>query len=146
MRKKVVNVAIDGPAGAGKSAVSRAAAKALGYAYVDTGAFYRAIGVNALRKNVDAKNGAAVAGTLDGLKLEAVFENGEQRTFVNGEDVGDAIRTPEASMAASDVSAVPEVRAFLLDFQRKIAARNDCIIEGRDIGTVVLPEIGRAHV
>lgn len=140
MNDNIINVAIDGPAGAGKSTVSRAAAKAVGYIYVDTGALYRAVGVNALRKGIDTKDKPAVAATLADISVDLVFENGEQKVLLNGEDVSTEIRTPPASMAASDVSAVPEVRAFLFDLQRDIAARNNCIMDGRDIGTVVLPD------
>lgn len=139
MNNTVINVAIDGPGGAGKSTSARAAAKAMGYIYVDTGALYRAIGVNALRKNIDTKDKPAVAASLEGISVDLVFENGEQKVLLNGEDVSVEIRTPPASMAASDVSAVPEVRAFLFDLQRDIASRNSCIMDGRDIGTVVLP-------
>ena len=140
MNKKIINVAIDGPAGAGKSTVSRAAAEKLGFVYVDTGALYRAVGVNALRKNVDTRDKQAVAATLGDVKVDLVFEDGEQKVLLNGEDVSKEIRTPPASMAASDVSAVPEVRAFLFDLQRDIAKRTSCIMDGRDIGTVVLPD------
>ena len=136
----VINVAIDGPAGAGKSTISRAAAKAVGFIYVDTGALYRTVGVNALRNGIDTKDKLAVAATLGNISVDLVFENGEQKVLLNGEDVSDEIRTPPASMAASDVSAVPEVRAFLFDLQRDIAKRNNCIMDGRDIGTVVLPD------
>lgn len=136
----VINVAIDGPAGAGKSTISRAAAKAVGFIYVDTGALYRTVGVNALRNGVNTKDKLAVAATLGNISVDLVFENGEQKVLLNGEDVSDEIRTPPASMAASDVSAVPEVRAFLFDLQRDIAKRNNCIMDGRDIGTVVLPD------
>ncbi len=140
MSNSIINVAIDGPAGAGKSTVSRAAAKAMGYIYVDTGALYRAVGVNALRKGIDTKDKSAVAETLSEISVDLVFENGEQKVLLNGENVSEEIRTPPASMAASDVSAVPEVRAFLFDLQRDIAKRNNCIMDGRDIGTVVLPD------
>ncbi len=140
MANNINNVAIDGPAGAGNSTVSRAAAKAMGYIYVDTGALYRAVGVNALRKGIDTKDKPAVASTLSDITVDLVFENGEQKVLLNGEDVSVEIRTPPASMAASDVSAVPEVRAFLFDLQRDIAKRNNCIMDGRDIGTVVLPD------
>lgn len=140
MSNSIINVAIDGPAGAGKSTVSRAAAKAMGYIYVDTGALYRAVGVNALRKGIDTKDKPAVAATLSEISVDLVFENGEQKVLLNGENVSEEIRTPPASMAASDVSAVPEVRAFLFDLQRDIAKRNNCIMDGRDIGTVVLPD------
>ena len=140
MSNTVINVAIDGPGGAGKSTSARAAAKELGFIYVDTGALYRAIGVNALRNNIDTRDVFAVAASLDGISVDLVFENGEQKVLLNGEDVSTEIRTPPASMAASDVSAVPEVRAFLFDLQRDIASRNSCIMDGRDIGTVVLPD------
>lgn len=136
----VINVAIDGPAGAGKSTVARAAAKEIGFIYVDTGALYRAIGVNALRKGIDTKDKPAVAASLADISVDLVFEDGEQKVLLNGENVSVEIRTPPASMAASDVSAVPEVRAFLFDLQRDIAKRNSCIMDGRDIGTVVLPD------
>lgn len=140
MNNNVINVAIDGPAGAGKSTISRAAAKAVGFIYVDTGALYRTVGVNALRKGIDTKDKAAVAATLGDISVDLVFENGEQKVLLNGENVSEEIRTPPASMAASDVSAVPEVRAFLFDLQRDIAKRSNCIMDGRDIGTVVLPD------
>lgn len=136
----VINVAIDGPAGAGKSTVARAAAKEIGFIYVDTGALYRAVGVNALRKGIDTKDKPAVAASLSDISVDLVFENGEQKVLLNGENVSVEIRTPPASMAASDVSAVPEVRAFLFDLQRDIAKRNSCIMDGRDIGTVVIPD------
>lgn len=140
MNKTVINVAIDGPGGAGKSTCARGAAKELGYIYVDTGALYRAVGVNALRNGVDTKDKDAVAESIKGISVDLVFENGEQKVLLNGEDVSTEIRTPPASMAASDVSAVPAVRAFLFDLQRDIASRNNCIMDGRDIGTVVLPD------
>lgn len=140
MNNNVINVAIDGPAGAGKSTISRAAAKAVGFIYVDTGALYRTVGVYSLRKGIDTKDKPAVAATLGDISVDLVFENGEQKVLLNGEDVSAEIRTPPASMAASDVSAVPEVRAFLFDLQRDIAKRNNCIMDGRDIGTVVLPD------
>ncbi len=138
---KVINVAIDGPAGAGKSTISKAAASRLGYIYIDTGALYRTVGLNAVRMGVDVKDTAAVVSTLtDELKIELRFVDGEQRMFLNGEDVSNDIRTPEASMAASAVSAVPEVRAYLFDLQKNLAKNNNCIMDGRDIGTVVLPD------
>lgn len=133
------NVAIDGPAGAGKSSIARAAAKELGFIYVDTGALYRAVGVYGLRNGIDNKNADAVAGMLPSISVELKFQDGVQHVYLNGEDVSEEIRTPPASMAASDVSAVPAVRQFLFDLQRDIAAKNDCIMDGRDIGTVVLP-------
>ncbi len=135
----MINVAIDGPAGAGKSTIARTAAQALGYIYVDTGALYRAVGVYSLRRGFDTKNADTVAGTLSDICVELKFIGGVQHVFLNGEDVSEEIRTPEASMAASDVSAVPAVRQFLFDLQRNIAKQNACIMDGRDIGTVVLP-------
>ena len=135
-----VNIAIDGPAGAGKSSVSKLVAKELDYIYVDTGALYRAVGQYALNTGADTKNAAEVEATLPAIKVELKFLEGEQRVYLNGNDVSEAIRAPEASMAASDVSAVPAVRAFLFDLQRNIAAENNCVMDGRDIGTVVFPE------
>ena len=138
---KVINVAIDGPAGAGKSTISRKAAAELGYIYIDTGALYRTVGLNALRLGVDIQDDDAVIATLtDDLKVELKFIDGEQRMFLNNEDVSTAIRTPEASMAASRVSAVPKVRQYLFDLQKNLAKNNNCIMDGRDIGTVVLPD------
>ena len=133
-------VAIDGPAGAGKSTIARAAAKALGFIYVDTGALYRSIGLNALRNKIDIKDSVAVEASLNSLKVELAFDDqGSQVVLLNGEDVSSLIRTPEVSMAASAVSAVPAVRAFLLDLQRSMAKTQSVIMDGRDIGTVVLP-------
>lgn len=135
-----INVAIDGPGGSGKSTVARAAAKELGFIYVDTGALYRTVGVYALRKGIDTKDVQAVESTLKDITVELKFENGEQRVLLNGEDVSKEIRTPKTSMAASNVSAIPAVRNFLFDLQRDIAKVNNCIMDGRDIGTVVLPD------
>lgn len=138
---KVINVAIDGPAGAGKSTIARAASKELGYIYIDTGALYRTVGLNAVRLGVDIQNDDAVVSTLtDELCVELKFVDGEQKMFLGGEDVSTAIRTPEASMAASRVSAVPAVRKYLFDLQKNLAKSNNCIMDGRDIGTVVLPD------
>lgn len=134
-----VNIAIDGPAGAGKSSTAKLVAKKLGYIYVDTGALYRTVGLYSIRKGIDTKNAEKVIATLPDVKVELKFVDGAQHVFLNGEDVSEAIRTPEASMGASNVSAIPKVREFLFDLQRKIAAENDCIMDGRDIGTVVLP-------
>ncbi len=135
----MINIAIDGPAGAGKSTIARSLASSLGYIYVDTGALYRAVGVNAMRKGADTKNAEQVGATLSDADVTLRFVEGEQRVFLGEEDVSLAIRTPEASMAASNVSAIPAVREFLFDLQRDIAAKNNCIMDGRDIGTVVLP-------
>ena len=137
----IINVAIDGPAGAGKSTISRAAAKELGFIYIDTGALYRTVGLNALRKGADVNDPESVIATLtDDLKVELRFIDGEQRMFLNDEDVSDKIRTPEVSSAASVTSAVPEVRKYLFDLQKNLAKNNNCIMDGRDIGTVVLPD------
>lgn len=136
----VVNVAVDGPSGAGKSTISRASAKELGFIYVDTGALYRAVGVYALRNSIGTKDPENIEKALKDIKVELKFVDGVQHVFLNGEDVSTQIRTPEASMAASDVSAIPCVRAFLFDLQREIAKNNNCLMDGRDIGTVVLPD------
>lgn len=136
----MINIAIDGPAGAGKSTIARSLAAKLGYIYVDTGALYRAVGVNAMRAGMDTKNAEQVTSILDETKVSLRFVDGEQRVFLGDEDVSLAIRTPEASMAASNVSAIPAVREFLFDLQRNIAKENDCLMDGRDIGTVVLPD------
>lgn len=135
----MINVAIDGPAGAGKSTVARAAAKELGFIYVDTGALYRAVGVHCLRNNIVTTDAESVGAILDDITVELKFIDGVQHVFLNGDDVSTEIRLPEASMAASNVSAIPSVRAFLFDLQRDIAAKNKCLMDGRDIGTVVLP-------
>ena len=134
-----INVAIDGPAGAGKSTISKRAAKELGFIYVDTGALYRAVGLNAMRIGADINNPESIKESLNGISVDLKYENGEQAVLLNGENVSSLIRTPEASMAASAVSAVPAVREFLFGLQQDIAKRNDCIMDGRDIGTVVLP-------
>lgn len=136
-----IAVAIDGPAGAGKSTIARAAAKSLGYIYVDTGALYRSIGLNAIRKGIDINDNNAVEQSLEGMEVSLSFDSqGAQIVLLNGEDVSSFIRTPEVSMAASRVSAVPAVRAFLLDLQRNMAKTQNVIMDGRDIGTVVLPD------
>lgn len=133
------NVAIDGPAGAGKSTIAKAVSKRLGYIYVDTGALYRAIALNCVRNNVIGDNEKIVE-LLSETNVKLGFdESGAQCVFLNGEDVSSLIRTPEISMYASCVSAIPQVRAFLLDLQRDIAKNNNVIMDGRDIGTVVLP-------
>ncbi|MBR1810825.1 MAG: (d)CMP kinase [Clostridia bacterium] len=136
----MINVAIDGPSGAGKSTAARMAAKTLGFIYIDTGALYRAVGVAALRWGIDTADGARVAAMLTEIKITIGFFEGVQHVFLNGDDVSEEIRLPEASMAASNVAAVPAVRAFLLALQKDMAAKNNCILDGRDIGTVVLPD------
>ncbi len=137
----MVNIAIDGPAGAGKSTIARRAALELGFIYVDTGALYRTVALNTLRSGVkDTKNPDEVIPTLKSVEVSLKFTDGEQHVFLGDEDVSSAIRQNEVSMAASNVSSIPEVRAFLFDLQRDIAKKNDCIMDGRDIGTVVLPD------
>ena len=135
--KKIV-VAIDGPAGAGKSTIAKAVSKELGYIYVDTGALYRTIALAAIRAGV-IDNDEGVVDLLDGISVELKHIDGVQVVTLDGEDVSALIRTPEISMGASRVSAIPKVREFLLDLQRDIAAKNDVIMDGRDIATVVLP-------
>ncbi len=136
----MISIAIDGPAGAGKSTVARAAAQQLGYIYVDTGALYRSIGLYATAHEVPADSEERVSALLPDIKLELGYQNGEQRVFLNGYDVSEQIRTPEMSMAASKVSAIPEVRQFLFALQKNMAKEHNVVMDGRDIGTVVLPE------
>ena len=136
----MINIAIDGPAGAGKSSVAKAVAKKLGFIYVDTGALYRAVGVNALKNSIKTDDKEAVTAMLPSTKVELKYVDGVQRVILNDEDVSEAIRMPEASMAASNVSAIPEVRAFLLDLQHDMAEKNNVIMDGRDIGTVIIPD------
>ena len=134
------SVAIDGPSGAGKSTIARAAAKRFGFLYVDTGAIYRTVGLAAERHGVSFGDEQTVEALLPEIIVGLGYgENGEQRSYLNGEDVSGFIRTPEISNRASDVSAMPCVRAYLLDMQRSMAASNNVIMDGRDIGTVVLP-------
>ena len=133
------NIAIDGPAGAGKSTISKAVSKELGFIYVDTGALYRAVGYYVVQNGVNTKDEKTVGACLEKISVELKFVNSAQRVFLNGEDVSDFIRTPEISMAASDVSALPCVRKFLFETQQKIARENNVVMDGRDIGTVVLP-------
>ncbi len=135
------SIAVDGPSGAGKSSLAKRVSKAFGFIYVDTGAIYRTVGLEAARRGIDRRSESAVAAMLPELHIEMKYnEAGEQRMYLNGEDVSEAIRMPEISIAASDVSALPAVRAFLLDMQRRMARENDVIMDGRDIGTVVLPD------
>lgn len=136
-----IAIAIDGPAGAGKSTISKSAAKQLGFIYIDTGALYRTVGLAASRAGVEPVEGKEVDELLSKIKVELTFnDKGEQVVLLNGEDVSGLIRTPEASMMASKISAVPAVRAFLLDLQRDMAKKNNVIMDGRDIGTVILPD------
>jgi CMP/dCMP kinase len=135
----MINIAIDGPAGAGKSTAARLAAAKLGFIYVDTGALYRTVGVAAMRRNIATNDRVRVPEMLKEITAELKFVDGVQHVLLNGEDVSEEIRTAEAGMAASDVSAMPEVRAFLLDLQKNMAKTDNVIMDGRDIGTVVLP-------
>ena len=140
MEKKIYSVAVDGPSGAGKSTMAKAAAAKLGIVYVDTGAIYRSIGYYVYTKGIDPKNAPAVIAILPELDIQMRYgEDGVQRMILNGEDVSTQIRLPEMSMYASAVSAIPEVRTFLLDMQRQMARSTSVIMDGRDIGTVVLP-------
>ncbi len=134
------SVAIDGPAGAGKSTIAKKAAEELGYIYVDTGALYRSVGLACLRKGTDPADKDGVVAVTKEISVQLKYVDGQQRVLLSGEDVSDDIRKEEVSMAASLVSKIPEVRAFLLDLQRKLAVTNNIIMDGRDIGTVVLPD------
>ena len=136
----MIQIAIDGPSGAGKSTVAKALAQKLGIVYVDTGALYRTIGYAAVSRGISTKDAAAMQALLPDIHIDVKYEDGVQCVYLNGENLGDRIRRPEISMAASDVSAIPAVRAFLLDTQRDIARRNSVVMDGRDIGTVILPD------
>ena len=136
--QKIFSIAIDGPAGAGKSTVARAAAEALGAMYLDTGAMYRTVGLHFLRENL-LEDRDEIARRVDGVNVQVKFEGGEQHMLLENEDVTEAIRTPEASMAASAVGAVPEVRAYLVRLQQETAKGISIVMDGRDIGTKVLP-------
>lgn len=135
----MIAVAIDGPAGAGKSTIARKVSEEIGFIYVDTGALYRTIGYYAILHNIDPEDKDKVSACLDNIKITLKFNQGKQCVFIGDIDVSDKIRTPEISMAASAVSAIPSVRKFLLDLQKNLALENNVIMDGRDIGTVVLP-------
>lgn len=136
-----IAVALDGPAGAGKSSIAKKAAKALDYIYIDTGALYRTIGLAASRNSVEPIPSPEVEELLSKIKVDLTFnDRGEQIVLLDNEDVSGFIRTPEASMMASKISAIPSVRAYLLDLQRSMAKSHNVIMDGRDIGTVVLPD------
>ena len=136
----MISVAIDGPSGAGKSSLAKRLAADMGFTYVDTGAMYRSIGLYAVRQGKDPHDAAAVEALLPQIHLDTKLEEGTQHFYLNGEDVSEAIRTPEISYYASKVSAVPEVRRFLLETQRNMAKNGNILMDGRDIGTVVLPD------
>lgn len=137
--KKKYSIAMDGPVGAGKSTLARMCAKALGFIYIDTGALYRAIGLYCYKNNIQVESESCVINSLDNIKIALEKGDSQQRVILNGEDVSDDIRLPEVSMKASAVSAIPKVREFLLDMQRDFAKTENVIMDGRDIGTVVLP-------
>ena len=139
---KHINIAIDGPGGAGKSTISKAVAKKLGIIYVDTGALYRTVGYYARENGLsveDVKVSEKITPLLSGISIEIEYVDGTQHVILNGEDLGDKIRQPDISMYASAVSSVPNVRAFLLEAQKELARKNSVIMDGRDIGTVILP-------
>lgn len=139
MNNTVIAVAIDGPAGAGKSTIARAAAKQLGFIYVDTGALYRTIGLAAYRRGTNGTDTAGIIKMLPEISVDLTYQDGVQSVLLDGEDVSSCIRTPQISVYASQVSAIPEVRAYLLDVQRQMAQERSVIMDGRDIGTVILP-------
>lgn len=139
MEKKTFNIAIDGPAGAGKSTIAKMVAKKLGFIYVDTGAMYRAIALYLLRAHVNKHDEQAVAEAVKGAKITIRYQEGTQQVLLNGEDVSGLIRTEEVGNTASAVSVYPAVRAHLLELQRNLAASADVLMDGRDIGTCILP-------
>ena len=139
METRPISVAIDGPSGAGKSTIAKRLAASMGFVYVDTGALYRTVGYAAVKAGIDCHDADAVTALLPAISVELTHVDGVQRVLLNGEDVSDFIRTPEISMAASAVSAIPSVRAFLFETQQDMARRHNVIMDGRDIGTVVLP-------
>jgi cytidylate kinase len=136
----MISIAIDGPSGAGKSSMAKSLAKELGYTYVDTGAMYRSIGLFALQNGRDPADAAAVTALLPKIRLDIRVQNGTQHILLNGRDVSEEIRQEKVGMAASAVGAQPDVRAFLLETQRELARRQNVLMDGRDIGTVVLPQ------
>ena len=140
MRRKRLNIAIDGPSGSGKSTLAKLLAKKYGLIYIDTGAIYRTIGLYALRAGVDRTDTKGVTALLPQMKIGMTLENGGGVVWLNGERMGGELRTPECSLYASDVSKIPAVREYILDLQRDIARKNDCVMDGRDIGTVILPK------
>lgn len=136
----MINIAVDGPAGAGKSYLARQIAKRLGYIYVDTGALYRSVALYMTEEGIAPSDADSVIAALSGVSVSLDYaDDGEQHVFLNGSDVSSEIRNPEISLAASSVSAIPEVRAFLLNIQREMARTHNVVMDGRDIGTVILP-------
>lgn len=136
----MVSVAIDGPAGAGKSTIAKMLSRKLGFIYVDTGALYRSIGYYSILNGIDYNDNVKVSNLLNTINIDLKIKDDRQYVYINNIDVTDKIRTPEVSMAASSVSAIPRVREFLLNLQKQIAVKNNVIMDGRDIGTVVLPD------
>lgn len=136
----MTKIAIDGPAGAGKSSISKKVAKKLGYVYIDTGAMYRTVGLKAVRCGIETTDSEGVGSILADLDIDIRHEGVEQYIYLDGENVSDKIRTPEISMAASNVSAIPAVRVAMVDMQRKLAQNHDVVMDGRDIGSFVLPD------
>ena len=137
---KPYTIAIDGPTGAGKSTLAREIAKRRALTYIDTGAMYRAIGLYVLRRGIHSEDVGSIIHLLPEIELSITHKEDGQHIYLNGEDVSDEIRTPEASIYASNVSKIPEVRAFLLNAQRQLAAQGNTVMDGRDIGTVILPD------
>ncbi|MBR4954120.1 MAG: (d)CMP kinase [Oscillospiraceae bacterium] len=139
----MISIALDGPSGAGKSTLAKAISARFGFVYVDTGAIYRTLGLAAIRAGISSKDADGIIAMLPEVSIEIGYdENGTQSMFLGGENVSGFIRTPECSIYASDVSAIPAVRAYLLEMQRATARKNNVIMDGRDIGTVVLPDAG----
>ena len=139
-KKEAVQIAIDGPSGSGKSTLAKNISKRLGFLYLDTGAMYRACGLKAIREGIDPKSAEAVAPILESLDLDIRFADCTQRVFLDGQDVSAEIRQPEVSVAASDISAIPAVRLKMVEMQRAIASSRDVVLDGRDIGSYVLPD------
>ena len=135
-----IRIALDGPSGAGKSTIAKRIAQKLGIVYVDTGALYRTVGLYSIENGISADDTDGIKASLGNIEVRLAYENGTQKVYLNGVDVGDRIRTPEASKYASAVSKIPEVRAFLLKVQRDLAAAGGVIMDGRDIGTVIIPD------
>jgi len=138
--KRHINIAIDGPSGSGKSTLAKNLAKRFGLVYIDTGALYRTIGLYVRQQGLLSDDRDGIIRSLEKIDIKMTLENGGNAVYLNGRKVGDEIRTPVASIYASDVSKIPEVRQFLLDIQRDTAKQNDCVMDGRDIGTVILPD------
>ena len=135
-----IRIALDGPSGAGKSTIAKKIAEKIGLVYVDTGALYRSVGLYSIENGIDSEDVAGIIASLEKINIRLAYEDGCQKVYLNGSDVGNRIRTPQASKYASAVSKIPEVRAFLLKLQRDIAASGGVIMDGRDIGTVIMPD------